>query len=109
MKIGKKLIREKIDNPFRKKPPFRRTYTVCRITEKTLISVDPEIYTVQLDCDEVESFTAVIKTIPNPEKYYDSVYEMWFFMEKWLDFLVDNAKKHFEKVHVEKADGTVIK
>lgn len=107
MKLGKITKTEKILNPFRKRKPFLRNYTLCRVTEKTMISCDPDVYTLQIDCDEVADFKTKLLTIPNPQKYYDGIYEMWFVTEKWQTKVLDWAIKFFDEVKIERLDGTV--
>lgn len=109
MKVGKKMLKVEITNPFRPPTPFKRKYTVCRVTEGNTISVDPDVYKIQVDYDECEKFAQKLSTIKNPYKYYCTVLEMFFTTEKYLEKILKWATEFFDEVHFEKLDNTVEK
>lgn len=106
MKINKVPKSIPITNPFRPPARYPRNYTICRITESSLIAVD-EAYTTQVDADFSEKFWAKFSSIPYPEKYYDPIFEMWFVTQKWNKKVKTWAKQFYDEVHVEMIDNTV--
>ena len=101
MKIGKKMKKVGIENPWRPPLRFPRSHTICRITEGSILSVDPDVYSIQIDADFQEKYWAKINSIPNPFKYFCPVLEMHFTTTEYLEELVFYAKKHFDVVHFE--------
>ncbi len=107
MKIGKVSKTETITNPFRKRPPFLRSYTTCRITENSTLSQDSNVYTLQIDCDEVKDFWNNVLNIPNPQRYYDDIYEIWFTTNEWKTKVIEWALLYFDEVKVVHSDGKI--
>lgn len=104
MKVGKVTKVKKIDNPFRIPKPFESKFKTIRITEGSIISVDPDFY-IQLDGDYVEEFWAKMDSILSPDKYWCSVFEMFFITKKHLGKVKKWACEHYDVVHLENTQG----
>ncbi len=106
MKINKAAKKVVVENAWRPPPKFKRDFTVCRITEGSLISDEP-VFKIQVDADRHEDFWAKISALPENEKYYCGVFEMFFTLDKHLDPILEWSKEHYDVVIFEDITGKV--
>jgi len=99
MKLKKTLRKQKIENPFRVPKPFTNPDTRCRI-DYGFVNECMDNYKVIIDADRevTEFWKQVEKNVPYPDKFDDSILEVWYFTEKWLPKLKKWAVKYFDSV-----------
>lgn len=101
--IPKQKRKEEVDNPFRPKIGLPREHTACKIGWASYhIEHDQIERRLRVDADHNEDFVTALETeIPRHERYRCKDREIWFIDKKWKKFVIDIAKKSFDKVEME--------
>lgn len=107
MKLGTKVKKETITNPFRPKTGInRRKKTICRITLDNFPKGHSHEYCIRIDADGEPQFLKELNSlIPAVEKYWDVDYEVFFTLEKYKVGVIDLARDYFSEVYYEDEKG----
>jgi hypothetical protein len=101
--IPKQKKTEPVINPLRPKIGVPREHTTCKISWADYhIEPDEVIRRLRVDADHKDEFVAELEsTIPVEDRYRCADREIWLVDKKWKKFLVETAKKHFDKATFE--------